>query len=666
MSMDLQRFHATFFEESREGLDAMEAGLLSLEEGNRDPETINSVFRAAHSIKGGAATFGFEAMAGLTHVLETLLDELRSGKREVEAHAIDAILGSVDVLRALLREAEHGTPADPVAVKAVHDRLQQALNGNAAAAPAATPAANQPAEPEAWQIGFTPAPSLFMSGNDPLRIIRELEHLGPLQVACRTARLPGFNDLDPLEAYLAWDLGLVGKIPRSAIEDTFAWVIDDCELDIRAVPPPSLASAPAPVLAQAPASATAAPAAAVAANAPAGNAAAAHEAESSIRVSVDKVDALINLVGELVITQAMLKQVSGDLDPAHAERLFAGLDLLERNTRDLQEAVIGVRMLPVDAVFRRFPRLVRDLSTRLGKQVRLRTIGEGTELDKGLIEKIADPLVHLVRNSIDHGLEMPEARRAAGKDETGTITLAASHQGGHIVIEVSDDGAGLNRERILAKAAERGLAVPDNPSDAQVWDLIFAPGFSTADAVTDLSGRGVGMDVVRRNIQGLGGEVQLESNSGRGTRVLIRLPLTLAILDGMTVSVAGETLILPLAYVLEALQPQPDDIRSMAGEGRVLRVRGEYLPILSLSDSYGYGRTEQSEPLVVVVEADGQKIALEVDELVGQQQVVVKNIENNYRRIGGISGATILGDGRVALIVDIGGLVRSLRVPQAA
>ncbi|WP_295859388.1 chemotaxis protein CheA [Xanthomonas sacchari] len=667
MSMDLQRFHATFFEESREGLDAMEAGLLSLEEGNRDPETINSVFRAAHSIKGGAATFGFEAMAGLTHVLETLLDELRAGKREVEAHAIDAILGSVDVLRALLREAEHGVPADPAAVKAVHERLQHALNGGPAAPIVATPAANQPAEPEAWQIGFTPAPSLFMSGNDPLRIIRELEHLGPLQVACRSTRLPGFAELDPLEAYLAWDLGLVGKIPRSAIEDTFAWVIDDCELEIRPVPPPSLATAPAPVLTAPPTAATAAPAAAVAANAPAGNAAAAHEAESSIRVSVDKVDALINLVGELVITQAMLKQVSTGLDQAVAERLFAGLDLLERNTRDLQEAVIGVRMLPVDAVFRRFPRLVRDLSTRLGKQVRLRTIGEGTELDKGLIEKIADPLVHLVRNSIDHGLELPEARRAAGKDETGTITLAASHQGGHIVIEVSDDGAGLNRNRILAKAAERGIAVPDNPSDAQVWDLIFAPGFSTADAVTDLSGRGVGMDVVRRNIQGLGGEVQLESESGRGTRVLIRLPLTLAILDGMTVAVSGETLILPLAYVIEALQPKADDIRTMAGEGRVLRVRGEYLPILSLSDSYGFGRIEQSEePLVVVVEADGQKLALEVDELIGQQQVVVKNIENNYRRISGISGATILGDGRVALIVDIGGLVRSLRVQQAA
>ncbi|RBG61470.1 chemotaxis protein CheA, partial [Xanthomonas oryzae pv. oryzae] len=395
--------------------------------------------------------------------------------------------------------------------------------------------------------------------------------------------------------------------------------------------------------------------------------AAAAEAESSIRVSVDKVDALINLVGELVITQAMLKQVSAGLDPAHAEQLFAGLDLLERNTRDLQEAVIGVRMLPVDAVFRRFPRLVRDLSSRLGKQVRLRTIGESTELDKGLIEKIADPLVHLVRNSIDHGLEMPDARRASGKDETGTITLAASHQGGHIVIEVSDDGRGLNRAKILEKAAERGIAVPDNPTDAQVWDLIFAPGFSTADAVTDLSGRGVGMDVVRRNIQGLGGEVQLESNAGSGTRVLIRLPLTLAILDGMTVSVAGETLILPLSYVLEALQPAAEDIRSMAGDGRVLRVRGEYLPILSLTNYYGFGGQQSSqESLVVVVEGDGQKIALEVDELLGQQQVVVKNIENNYRRIPGVSGATILGDGRVSLIVDIGGLVRSLKVPQAA
>jgi len=660
MSMDLQRFHATFFEESREGLDAMESGLLALESGQQDAEIINSVFRAAHSIKGGAGTFGFDAIAGLTHVLETLLDELRAGKRALEPVAVDAMLASVDVLRALLREAEHGQPADPAAVAAIKTRLEAILSGQAAPAAAAAATPSEP-EPEAWQIAFVPSPSLFMSGNDPLRIIRELEHMGPLQVAARLERLPGFEQLDPLEAHLAWDLGLVGRIPRSQLEDTFAWVVDDCELDIRPAAPPSLATqAPAPA---APAAATAAAAASAA---PAAAAPAAAEAESSIRVSVDKVDALINLVGELVITQAMLKQVSHAIDPAHAEQLFAGLDLLERNTRDLQEAVIGVRMLPVDAVFRRFPRLVRDLSTRLGKQVRLRTIGEGTELDKGLIEKIADPLVHLVRNSIDHGLELPDVRRAAGKDETGTITLAASHQGGHIVIEVSDDGRGLNRAKILEKAHERGLAVPDNPTDSQVWDLIFQPGFSTADAVTDLSGRGVGMDVVRRNIQALGGEVQIESHPASGTRTLIRLPLTLAILDGMTVSVAGETLILPLAYVLEALQPQPEDVRSMAGDGRVLRVRGEYLPILSLSEYYGYQQRRNEDSLVVVVEGDGQKIALEVDELLGQQQVVVKNIENNYRRISGVSGATILGDGRVALIVDIGGLVRSLRVPQAA
>jgi len=665
MNMDMQRFHATFFEESREGLEAMEAGLLSLEQGNRDGDLINSIFRAAHSIKGGSATFGFDAIAGMTHVLETLLDELRAGQRAVSPPAVDAMLASVDVLRALLAEAEHGTPADPAAVQAMKDRLNAVLSGQeapAAAAPATAAAAE--AEPDGWKIGFTPAPSLFMSGNDPLRILRELEHLGPLEIACRMERLPGFEQIDPLEAYLAWDLGLIGKVPRSAVDDVFAWVVDDCELDIQpmqrtAVPVDAVAIATQPVAAVVasgaqPPAATAAPAANDAA------------AETSIRVSVDKIDGLINLVGELVITQAMLKQVSGLLDQAQCERLFAGLDLLERNTRDLQEAVIGVRMLPVDAVFRRFPRLVRDLSARLGKQVRLRTVGEGTELDKGLIERIADPLVHLVRNSIDHGLELPDVRAQAGKDETGTITLAASHQGGHIVIEVSDDGRGLNRDRILAKAAERGLAVPENPTDAQVWDLIFQPGFSTAEAVTDLSGRGVGMDVVRRNIQALGGEVQLESAAGHGTRVVIRLPLTLAILDGMAVSVGEETLILPLTYVLEALQPQAEDVRTVAGDGRVLRVRGEYLPIVALNDYYRYGDQRNADPLVVVVEADGQKLALEVDELIGQQQVVVKNLENNYRRIEGISGATILGDGRVALIVDVGGLVRARRMQQAA
>jgi two-component system chemotaxis sensor kinase CheA len=660
MSMDLQRFHATFFEESREGLDAMESGLLSMEGGNHDAELINSVFRAAHSIKGGAATFGFDAVAAMTHLLETLLDEIRAGKRPLEAAAIDAMLGSVDTLRALLGECETGKPADPAAVDAVKARLNAVLSG--AAAPAASAAKKVEEEPEAWQIGFTPAPSLFMSGNDPLRILRELETLAPLEVQAKLEKLPPFAQLDPLQACIAWDLGLLGKVPRAAVADVFSWIEDECELDIQ---PRALVKAAA-VAEAAQAAAPAADKPALAAVPGSGTPAAHAESTESIRVSVDKIDVLINLVGELVITQAMLKQVSAGIDPTEAERLFAGLEQLERNTRDLQEAVIGVRMLPVDAVFRRFPRLVRDLSSRLSKQVRLRTIGEGTELDKGLIEKIADPLVHLVRNSIDHGLETPDARKAAGKDETGTITLAASHQGGHIVIEVADDGRGLNRERILAKAAERGLAVPDNPTDSQVWDLIFQAGFSTAEAVTDLSGRGVGMDVVRKNIQALGGEVQLESSYGAGTRVVIRLPLTLAILDGMTISIGDEVLILPLSHVLEALQPKDAEIGTVGVDGRVLRMRGEYLPILSLAKHYGYTPREGGEPLIVVVEGDGQKIALEVDELLGQQQVVVKNIERNYRRVAGISGATILGDGRVALIVDIGSLVRSQRMPIAA
>ena len=381
MNMDMQRFHATFFEESREGLEAMEAGLLSLEQGSRDGDLINSIFRAAHSIKGGSATFGFDAIAGMTHVLETLLDELRAGQRAVSPPAVDAMLASVDVLRALLAEAEHGTPADPAAVQAIKDRLNAVLNGqDAPVAVAAAPKADE--TPEGWKIGFTPAPSLFMSGNDPLRIIRELEHLGPLEVACRLERLPGFDQIDPLEAYLAWDLGLIGKVPRSAVDDVFAWVVDDCELDIQPMQRDAIPVAAVEAAAAAPAQLVGAAAPVQAGAAAPAQAAANDTAETSIRVSVDKIDGLINLVGELVITQAMLKQVSGVLDPAQCERLFAGLDLLERNTRDLQEAVIGVRMLPVDAVFRRFPRLVRDLSARLGKQVRLRTVGEGTELDK--------------------------------------------------------------------------------------------------------------------------------------------------------------------------------------------------------------------------------------------------------------------------------------------
>jgi len=670
--VDLSRFHATFMAESREGLDAMEAGLLDIEAGRADAETIHTVFRAAHSIKGGASTFGFADVAAVTHVLETLLDEMRAGKREADSESLSALLASVDVLRDLIDDAERGSEADRGAVNSIKGRLEALLShkpagGGAAATPAAAP---KPAEAPitGWRVVFRPHASMYLSGNDPLRIVRELSRLADMHAVCHLDRLPSFADLDPFQSHLWWDVTLTGDVKRAAIDEVFSWVEDECELEISpqqalaVARPEPVKAAPAPP----PPVATPPPAAQKvetkpAAEPPAAPGAPAGQADASLRVQVSKVDALINLVGELVITQAMLKQAATGLDQAGNERLITGLVTLERNTRDLQEAVIGIRMLPVGSVFSRFPRLVRDLSGRLNKQVKLKTIGEATELDKGVIEKIADPLVHLVRNSIDHGLETPEERVANGKSEAGTITLQASHQGGHIVIDVADDGRGLNRDKILSKAYERGLPVPDNPSDAQVWDLIFQPGFSTADEVTDLSGRGVGMDVVRKNILALGGEVAIESHAGRGTRITVRLPLTLAILDGMLVSVGGETFVLPLGFVIEALQPMAENIRTVQADGRVLKVRGDYLPLFSVARLYKiHAEDAANEPMVVVVESDGRRLALEVDALLGQQQVVVKNLEANYRRIPGISGATILGDGRVALIVDVGGLARGL------
>jgi two-component system chemotaxis sensor kinase CheA len=381
--------------------------------------------------------------------------------------------------------------------------------------------------------------------------------------------------------------------------------------------------------------------------------------DTSIRVAVEKVDQLINLVGELVITQAMLAEAASNLDPVLAERILAGIDLLSRNTRDMQESVMSIRMLPMSMVFSRFPRVVRDLAGKLNKQVEMKTIGDNTELDKGLIEKITDPLTHLVRNSLDHGIETPDKRIAAGKNPKGTLTLKASHQGGNVVIEVMDDGGGLNRDRILEKAREKGLPVSDGISDYEVWQLIFAPGFSTADVVTDVSGRGVGMDVVKRNIEGLGGRVELESSPGFGTRTVIRLPLTLAILDGMSVGVGGETFIIPITTVIESLQPNLDDIRTLAGDSRMVHIRGEYLPFISLAEAFGLdGIQDITKGLLVVVEAEEGKAALFVDELLGQQQVVIKSLEANYRKVNGISGATIMGDGRVAMIIDISAVTR--------
>ena len=657
--MDITRFHAAFFEESREGLDAMEGGLLAMESGRSDAETINVIFRAAHSIKGGAATFGFTAVTDLTHLLETLLDEARGGRRVLDAEATGVLLVSVDVLRGLLAGCEHGDPIDQGTLAQARSRLEQLLAAETKAASPQVKPADTVTTSGDWRISFTPAPSLFMSGNDPLRILRELASHGELGVTCLDERLPRFEQLDPYEAYLAWDLTLPGDVPRSAIDEAFAWVEDECALTVETKRSESAAVATQEIARSEPADAETA----------AATNRRASDQDNSIRVAVGKVDALINLVGELVITQAMLRQRSEHLDPVAHEALMAGLVQLERNTRDLQESVMGVRMLPVEFAFSRFPRMVRDLSTRLGKKVQLRTSGEATELDKGVIEKIVDPLVHLVRNAIDHGLELPDERRAAGKDETGTITLTAAHQGGYIVIEIGDDGRGLDRERILRKAAERGLHVPENPTDAQVWDLVFAPGFSTAEQLTDLSGRGVGMDVVRKNISALGGQVEIRSAHGAGTTISIRLPLTLAIVDGMSVAVGDEVFIVPLNIVIESLQPAASDVRTIAGDSRVLRVREDYLPLVNLAEQYGLPVSrdgERSNPIAVVVESDGRRLALEVDDLLGQHQVVVKNLEANYRRVPGVSGATILGDGRVALIVDPAGIAQTSRLPAAA
>ncbi len=668
MSIDLERFHKSFFEESFEGLDAMEQALLALNISAADAETINTIFRAAHSIKGGAATFGFASVAEYTHGVETLLDQMRSGKRQVRQADVDLLLRVVDVLRSLLGSARDGTAFDAAGVASTQAEISVALAGDTpAVAAAAMPAAVAVIAPTGWLIRFEPKPDLFRSGNDPLRIIRGLEALGELEVEVDVGALPSFATADAESCYLAWTLRLHGDATRGEVEELFSWVEDECRLVIE----PLTAAGdknPAPVEAATSATASAdagKPALALVKSAvetinPLAGVTMRQSDVGSIRVGTEKIDALINLVGELVITQAMLTQRAADLDPVQYEKLLNGLSQLDRNTRLLQEAVMATRMLPMEAVFSRFPRVVRDLAAKLNKQVRLVTVGEQTELDKSVIEKITDPLNHLVRNSLDHGLETAADRIARGKDATGTIKLSASHQGGNILIEVSDDGRGLDRVRILAKAQEKGIVCSDTMSDTEVWQLIFAPGFSTAEKVTDVSGRGVGMDVVKRNIQALGGSVDLSSPPGSGTKVIIRLPLTLAILDGMSVAVGEDVYILPLGSVIESLQPLPEQVKRMAGQGTVVRVRNEYLPLMDLREWFGLPgeRRLPHEVIVVIVESEGRKLAMQIDELVGQQQVVIKSLEANYRRVRGVSGATILGDGRVSLIIDVGSIVR--------
>ncbi|MCP1118734.1 two-component system chemotaxis sensor kinase CheA [Robbsia andropogonis] len=769
MSLDITQFYETFFDEADELLTEMERLLLGIDVQHPDPEQLNAIFRAAHSIKGGAATFGFSVLAETTHVLESVLDQARTGELALRTDMVDVFLESKDVLEVQLRAyRESGGTVEP-------DRtLGVALGEKLKAVSQAPVAAPAPVAPAAAPVASAPVAAAVAAGPDPYQsddpaaapahVIRQLHEIAGVDVAVAPAVAAGATSapVAAAEAPAAAPAGAGGgehgnlKIRLIDVKDgdqsllvdelsnlgtvtarvqagnvLSVWLKSDCSPDdiiavccfvidedqievsydhggaaaaaaAANVAPggeaqaaaaaavdaavsaesaevfaqtdvantvaaatgavPAVAAQTGAALAAAPAAAPPQAGATVTRNAPSGGA----QEGSSIRVGVEKVDHLINLVGELVITQAMLAQTASKFDPVVHDRLFNGMALLERNARDLQEAVMSIRMMPMDYVFSRFPRLVRDLASKLGKKVDLVTFGQATELDKSLIERIIDPLTHLVRNSLDHGIETPDVRLAAGKEAAGELVLSAEHAGGNIVIEVSDDGAGLNRQRILAKAQKQGLAVSDAMTDDEVAQLIFMPGFSTAEQVTDISGRGVGMDVVKRNIQSMGGHVEIQTRPGNGTTTRIILPLTLAILDGMSVKVGGETFIVPLNSVMESMQPTNDEIFTIAGQGedgRVLRVRGEYLPIVALHKVFEVedARMDPTKAIVVIVQAEGKRFAMMVDELLGQHQVVVKNLETNYRKVFGISAATILGDGSVALILDVPALNRNGR-----
>lgn len=711
MNIDMNQFYQVFFDETEELLAEKEKFLLEIDVDDPDPEDINAIFRAAHSIKGGAATFGLTDIAEVTHVMETLLDQIRQGNMQLTRDHVEVFLMAKDVIKMLRDGHKYGADVDQDAVDEVMARLEQLSSHITEADPNAVkvqkPKKFKPAENPlvAYEIEL---PALEPGPLDA--IIGELEALGGVEkeiapdgtAVLRLVSKKTREDIISVCSFLLNpdDISITEKIVEQA-EDTRTdeergygffdnitlageqedeltdeergygffdniTLAGEQDKDTRTDEErgygffnninlpykreeneeavkfskeqqkknPAAKKAPRPSVSS--------------------------TASTSIRVGVDKVDQLINLVGELVITQAMIEQQASSLDPMIYQRLLDSVSQLSRNSRDLQQAVMSMRMMPMDYVFSRFPRMVHDLAGKLGKKVELVTSGAATELDKGLIERIIDPLTHLVRNSVDHGIELPDIREAKGKSEVGKLFLSASHQGGNIVIEVSDDGAGLNREKIMDKAKKNGLPVSDNMPDSDVWNLIFAPGFSTAEVVTDVSGRGVGMDVVKRNITEMGGFVDIRSSQGVGTMISVYLPLTLAILDGMSIKSGDEIYILPLGHVVESLQPVESDIKDVHGEGKVIKVREDYLTLISLSDIFHTNAKAKTpaEGIVVILEADGARVAVLVDELVGQQQVVVKNLETNYRKVPYISGATIMGDGEVALIVDVSGILR--------
>ncbi len=675
-AMGMDRFSSVFFEECAEHLADMERILVALDPADPDREELNALFRAAHSIKGGAGIFGFSDLTVVTHELESLLDKVRGNELRLTAAMIDLFLEARDAVAMQLGGHRDGAEVDLTVIEEICRRLQGQQEGNApsyadAAQPAAAPGApplspDVPGGSRRLEIIFAPENDIFQRGVRLENLFNELASLGDLSVRSDIPDHPSIEALDPEVCHTRWIFTLDTTAGEEEIREIFEFVAEREQLTITT-------EEERPALNQSPVGKDTTPSFDLSTpplpspgrraydrdeTAPGAFGRRGAEAESSIRVGVTKVDQLINQVGELVITQSMLAQMAGTLDPVLFENFHRGLLQLERNTRDLQQNVMSIRLVPISMVFSRFPRIVRDLAAKLGKQVELHTIGESTELDKGLIEKIADPLTHLVRNCLDHGLESPEARLAAGKNPVGAITLRASQVGGRIVIDVIDDGAGLSREKILRKAAERGIPTGDTMTDEEVWQLIFAPGFSTAETVTDISGRGVGMDVVLRNVQALSGRVQISSEQGAGTRITISLPLTLAILDGLSVAVGGEKFIIPLNAIIESLQPKPEELKSVNGK-QVVHVRGEYLPLLPLHELFNLQSavTEAENGIVVLVDVEGEKAALLVDALLDEHQVVIKSLEDNYRRVEGTAGATILGDGRVALILDVHALL---------
>ncbi|AGB77741.1 chemotaxis protein histidine kinase-like protein [Enterobacteriaceae bacterium strain FGI 57] len=634
MSMDISDFYQTFFDEADELLADMEQHLLDLVPSDPDTEQMNAIFRAAHSIKGGAGTFGFSVLQETTHLMENLLDDARRGEMPLNTDIINLFLETKDIMQEQLDAYKSSQEPDAASFEYICQALRQlALEAKGESVPPATRlTVVEKADPLPGNSRITLS---RLKPGEPEMLQEELRNLATLSdvtlgVDSLSATLEGDVNQDDIVAVLCF----VIEADQISFDSELA---EEHEESKPASAPTLVPVAPARVEREKPARAS---------------------ESTSIRVAVEKVDQLINLVGELVITQSMLAQRSTELDPVQHGDLITSMGQLQRNARDLQESVMSIRMMPMEYVFSRFPRLVRDLASKLGKQVELTLQGSSTELDKSLIERIIDPLTHLVRNSLDHGIELPETRIAAGKSEVGNLILSAEHQGGNICIEVTDDGAGLNRERILAKALSQGLAVHDNMTDDEVGMLIFAPGFSTAEQVTDVSGRGVGMDVVKRNIQEMGGHVEIQSKQGTGTTIRILLPLTLAILDGMSVKVCDEVFILPLNAVMESLQPRDEDLHPLAGGERVLEVRGEYLPLVELWKVFDVqgAKTEATQGIVVILQSAGRRYALLVDQLIGQHQVVVKNLESNYRKVPGISAATILGDGSVALIVDVAAL----------